>query len=257
VAEVYRGCWPSHPTRGRARGSRPWPRRLTSSGLLATFGLVQQVKSLPLRQPTCSHGDPPVHVVLSPPSGPPTMVEGSPEVSWLRGRPEEAIDLCRGADHVRPAPRGSRHGRGRGVPPAGPQRADVLSLEAEVCRHGHRRVAPPATARTGQRAAGMPAHAGASTHLPVPERRPGSDGLADAAARLSRRKRALWGSPPPPLASARGQAGQASAGLQAVSAGRAVAPPEASPKAPQPPAGRHARRSAPNEPWSLDCITDS
>ncbi len=58
--------------------------------------------------------------------------------------------MYRGPDRPRAAPGGSGHLGGRGLPHAGGERADLLSLEATVCGNGHRRVAAAAPSRGGE-----------------------------------------------------------------------------------------------------------
>src|SRR5215204_4890156 len=59
----------------------------------------------------------------------------------------EEESISRGTDCPRPAPGGSGHAGRRGLPQAGGERADVLPLEAAVCRDGHRRAATAAAGR--------------------------------------------------------------------------------------------------------------
>src|SRR4051794_12342648 len=71
----------------------------------------------------------------------------------MRGGSDGQGQLHRGADRCRPAPRRGRDAGGGGLPQAGGQRADVLSLEEEVRRDGCRRTTQVAATRGREQAA--------------------------------------------------------------------------------------------------------
>src|SRR5262249_39747517 len=64
----------------------------------------------------------------------------------IQGGPDAQINLHGGTDRVRTPPGGIRDAGAGGVSQARDQRADLLPLEAQVCRHGDRRTAPAAPA---------------------------------------------------------------------------------------------------------------